>query len=343
MQSQMLFTVIIHAELLEKAFLCKEVNQGYPPSSSKKSLSTHTVFALNGKETVSISVQSHLQVLYTNDVLSTNNPEFENYLGQMYPAELDSKDTTESITSVSRIDLLLSIERNDLETPHFHFRQTRWFQFPRHKLSVPDSNIPSSPAYDVFISQPIRHARACSSYECFSYSNKDIFIILLNAWNQSGNLMYGWCGILFTNMKYPSHECCKSLSVYAFLSALAYFFTSLSNSLYSAFTFDFTVSDFVERIFLLFFPAIHFLPCWIRDTPLLFHLLGRSSSLPVSTIHVKFPSLGGRLPLFNLISLLNFHLPPRSGNLPLFEPHFLRIIFSLKEWFVLTFAMKMHC
>ena len=29
------------------------------------------------------------------------------------------------------------------------------------------SNIPSSPAYGVFISQLIRYARACSSYECF--------------------------------------------------------------------------------------------------------------------------------------------------------------------------------
>ena len=30
-----------------------------------------------------------------------------------------------------------------------------------------DINIPSSPAYGVFISQLIRYARACSSYECF--------------------------------------------------------------------------------------------------------------------------------------------------------------------------------
>ena len=30
------------------------------------------------------------------------------------------------------------------------------------------SNIPSSPAYGVFISQLIRYARACSSYECFN-------------------------------------------------------------------------------------------------------------------------------------------------------------------------------
>ena len=61
---------------------------------------------------------------------------------------------------------------------------------------------------------------------------------------------------------------------------------------------------------------------------------GRLSCCPCNYrhyIHVKSPSLGGRLPLFDLISLLNIHLPPRNGNLPLFEPNFLPIIFSLKR------------
>ena len=38
-----------------------------------------------------------------------------------------------------------------------------------------------------------------------------------------------------------------------------------------------------------------------------------------------------RLPLFDPISLLNIHLPPKIGNLPLFEHHFLPIIFFLKK------------
>ena len=52
---------------------------------------------------------------------------------------------------------------------------------------------------------------------------------------------------------------------------------------------------------------------------------------PTTCIHVKSPSLGGRLPLFDLTSLLNIHLPPKSGNIPLFEPHFLPIIFFLNR------------
>ena len=39
------------------------------------------------------------------------NPEFETYLGQMYPAELEIKDTTESTTSAFYLALLLSIGR----------------------------------------------------------------------------------------------------------------------------------------------------------------------------------------------------------------------------------------
>ena len=55
-----------------------------------------------------------------------------------------------------------------------------------------------------------------------------------------------------------------------------------------------------------------------------------------------------RLPLFGPISFLNIHLPPKNRNLPLFEPHFLPIIFSSKRihewyWLLKSFAMKMHC
>ena len=53
--------------------------------------------------------------------------------------------------------LSLSDQMSDMLKKFFHITN---FPF----LS---SNIPSSPAYGVFISQLIRYARACSSYECF--------------------------------------------------------------------------------------------------------------------------------------------------------------------------------
>ena len=78
----------------------------------------------------------------------------------MYPAELEIKDTTESTTSASYLDLLLSIGRDG----QFHTSiYDKWDDFNFHITNFPflSSNIPSSPAYDVFISQLIRYAWAC--------------------------------------------------------------------------------------------------------------------------------------------------------------------------------------
>ena len=103
---------------------------------------------------------------YIDDVLSINNPEFENYLGQMYPVELEIKDTTESNTSAFYLDLLLSIERDGkLHTSIYDKRDD--FNFHITNFPFLSSNIPTSPAYDVFISELIRYVRACSSYGCF--------------------------------------------------------------------------------------------------------------------------------------------------------------------------------
>ena len=108
----------------------------------------------------------NLTYRYIDDVLSINNPEFEHYLGQMYPAKLKIKDTTESTTSASYLDLLLSIGRDgQLLTSIYDKRDD--FNFHITNFPFLSRNIPSSPAYGVFISQLIRYARACSSYECF--------------------------------------------------------------------------------------------------------------------------------------------------------------------------------
>ena len=103
---------------------------------------------------------------YIDDVLSINNPEFENYLGQMSPVELEIKDTKDSNTSASYLDLLLSIGRDgQLHTSIYDKRDD--FNFHITNFPYLSINIPTSPAYGVFISQIIRYARACSSYERF--------------------------------------------------------------------------------------------------------------------------------------------------------------------------------
>ena len=100
----------------------------------------------------------NLTYRYIDDVLSINNPEFQNYLCQMYPAELEIKDTTESTTSASYLDLLLSIGRDDLPNTSIYDKRDD-FNFHITNFPFLSSNIPSLQAYDVFISQLIWYAR----------------------------------------------------------------------------------------------------------------------------------------------------------------------------------------
>ena len=84
----------------------------------------------------------------------------------MHPAELEIKYTTESNTSDSFLDLLLSIESDgQLRLSLFDKRDD--FNFHITNFPFLSSNIPSSPAYGVFISQLIQYDMTCSSYECF--------------------------------------------------------------------------------------------------------------------------------------------------------------------------------
>ena len=78
---------------------------------------------------------------------------------------IENKDTTESITSASYLDLLLLIGMNgQLNTSIYDKRDD--FNFHITNFPFLSSFIPSSPAY-VLIPQLIRYARACFSYECF--------------------------------------------------------------------------------------------------------------------------------------------------------------------------------
>ena len=116
-----------------------------------------------------LASQFNFTYRYIDDVLSINNPDFENYLGQMYPPELEIKDMTESDTFATCLDLLLSIDRDG--QPHTSLYDKRGdFNFHITNFPFLSSNIPSSPAYGVIISQLIRYARTSSSYECFILS-----------------------------------------------------------------------------------------------------------------------------------------------------------------------------
>ncbi|KAK3087812.1 hypothetical protein FSP39_010974 [Pinctada imbricata] len=103
---------------------------------------------------------------YIDDVLSINNPKFADYLSSIYPSELEVKDTTETKNSASYLDIMLSYDTDGhMNTSLYDKRDD--FNFSITNFPFLSSNIPSSPAYGVFISQLIRYARANTKYTDF--------------------------------------------------------------------------------------------------------------------------------------------------------------------------------
>ena len=153
----------------------------------------------------------------------------------MYPHELEIKDTTESNTSASYLDLLLSIGRDgQLRTSLYDKRDD--FNFHITNFPFLSSNIPSSSAYGVFISQ-LRYARACSSYECFilwavRLSNK-LFGqgYVKERLKLSLRKFYGRYGDLTNNFRFPSPECYTT-----FWRTTIYSDTSIDETLHQFFT-----------------------------------------------------------------------------------------------------------
>ena len=145
------------------------------------------------------SSQYNFTYRYIDDVLSIINPYFEYYLGQMYRPELDIKDTTESNTSASYLDLLLSICRDgQLCTSLYEKRDD--FNFIITNFSFLSSNIPSSPASAVSINVSFRGR--CDFP--ISFSGRDMLMNVHKSLLES--CMFG-TEILSNNMRSPSLVC----------------------------------------------------------------------------------------------------------------------------------------
>jgi len=103
---------------------------------------------------------------YIDDVLSINNPKFSEFLQIIYPRELEIKDTTESSRSASYLDLLLGYDSDGKLCTKLYDKRDD-FTFSIVNFPFLCSNIPSSPAYGVYMSQLIRYARASNKYDDF--------------------------------------------------------------------------------------------------------------------------------------------------------------------------------
>jgi hypothetical protein len=91
---------------------------------------------------------------YINEVLSINNDQFHSYVDSIYLSELEIKDTKESSTLASYLDVLLNKDAGRKRRTHLYDKRDD-FSFTIVNFPYICSNIPLSPAYGVYIFQLI--------------------------------------------------------------------------------------------------------------------------------------------------------------------------------------------
>ena len=132
-----------------------------------------------------LAQQFNFTYRYIDDVLFLNNTKFAEYLEFIYPRELKIKESTETTASSSYLDCYLYIDNGKLSTKLNDKRDD--FNFPIVNFPFRSSNIPSAPAYGVYISQLIRYARACTNYQDFMERGKVLITKLLSQGYQKPN------------------------------------------------------------------------------------------------------------------------------------------------------------
>ena len=93
---------------------------------------------------------------YIDDVLSLSNSRFYDIVDRIYPIELEIRDTTDTDRSASYLDLHLIIDSEGWLRTKLYVK-TDDFNFPIVNFQFICGNIPTAPAYGVYISQMIRY------------------------------------------------------------------------------------------------------------------------------------------------------------------------------------------
>ena len=104
-------------------------------------------------------------VRYIDGLLALNNKKFEEEIVNIYPPELILKRTTESDTTLSYLDVSISICQGKFITEVFNKRDNLNFNIVNYPYMC--SNIPTKPTYGVYISQLIRISRICEKCDSF--------------------------------------------------------------------------------------------------------------------------------------------------------------------------------
>ena len=124
------------------------------------------------KVDISVALRFNRTFRYIDDLLSINNSNFANFVNEIYPPELELKNTTVCPKETSYLDATINIgeETEAIKTSIYDKRDD--FNFKIVNFPYLDSNIPQNPAYGIYISQLVRYARVCSNKNDFVARNQ---------------------------------------------------------------------------------------------------------------------------------------------------------------------------
>ena len=114
---------------------------------------------------------------YLDDIFTIDNPEFEKYIPDIYPAELQLNKANTSDKETSFLDLNIKDIGSDIHTSVYDKRDD--FGFPIVNFPWLSGDVPRLPSYGIYISQLVRFARCCTSVLDFHSKNLQITSRLL--------------------------------------------------------------------------------------------------------------------------------------------------------------------
>ena len=98
---------------------------------------------------------------YLDDIFTIDNPEFEKYIPDTYPAELQLNKANTSDKETSFLDLNIKVICSDIHTSIYDKRDD--LGFPIVNFPWLSGDVPRLPSYGIYISQSVRFARCCTS------------------------------------------------------------------------------------------------------------------------------------------------------------------------------------
>ena len=114
------------------------------------------------KNNLRLAKRFNYTMRYIDALLTLNNNVFADEIAHIYPPELELKRTTECPTKLSYLDVMITIDNGKYSTTVYDKRDD--FDFKIVNFPHLSSNIPTKPAYGVYISQLVRIGRICDKF-----------------------------------------------------------------------------------------------------------------------------------------------------------------------------------